>query len=145
MYNFYLGNLHFPVTPSRLDIRYGNQLQRIDTAVGGELVFHKSNGLAEVSFTALLPQIRYPFAVYRAGFVRGWLLLHRLLALRDSGKPVRFVILRRSPSGRIYAPTNINTLISHINSYEDAGEGSDIFADIKLVEYREVESGGLLQ
>jgi hypothetical protein len=140
-YCFYLGDIRLPVTPSRLDIKYPNKHSKIDLAGGEEVVFHKSKGLAEVSFTALLPRVQYPFAVYENGFVSGGLLLLRLLHLRDTGEPVRFIVLRRFCDGRSIAPTNINSVVSSMHTREDAGDGSDIYLDVKLTEYREI--GGL--
>lgn len=106
-------------------------------ASGGEIVFSEVKGLAEIRFSALLPQVVYPFAVYRSGFVLGGSILQSLLDLQESGKPFRFIVSRKSAGGRALASTNIKVVFSEIRSREDAAEGKDIYIDVRLSEYRD--------
>ena len=104
---------------------------------GGEIVFPEIKGLAEIRFSALLPQVVYPFAVYKSGFVLGGDILQGLLNLQESGKPFRFIVFRKSSGGKPLASTNIKTVFSEIRSREDATEGRDIYIDVRLSEYRD--------
>ncbi len=91
-YKFYLGGILLPVPPPKVEIRYANKFRRVDLADGREFAFTGGKGLAEVRFTALLPQKQYPFADYRDGkFKAGEKLLRELTALKDSA--FRFVDL----------------------------------------------------
>jgi len=136
-YRFYLGNIQLPVAPARVEIKYGDRLKRLDLANGREIVFPKTRGLAEISFSALLPQVKYPFAVYQKGFRSGGRLLGDLLQMKNSRKPFRFIVLRKVRKGKSRPSTNINVVVKEIVSREDAGEGSDIYVDVRLVEYRD--------
>jgi hypothetical protein len=136
-YDFYLGGIHLPVTPGRLEIKHSDRQTRLDLACGNEVIFPKSAGLIEIGFTALLPEVRYPFAVYKAGnFVPGWDILSRIMALRETGEPFRFIVVRQTERGRVLSPTNIRVKFSQIVLREDASEGTDVFVDIKLIEHR---------
>jgi nucleoid-associated protein YgaU len=146
-YSFFIGGIQLPVPPSALSIKYPNKLNRIDLTSGREIVIEKSRGLAEISFTALLPQVRYPFAVYRDSFMRGGMILLELQKLRDSGEPFGFVVVRMLPGRRVpLISSGFRAVFSQIHSREDAGEGSDIYVDIKLIEHRDFKvrrvSGG---
>jgi LysM repeat protein len=136
-YRFYLGDIRLPVAPAQLTIKYPDKHKRLDLAGGREIVFPKANGVAEISFSALLPQRKYPFAVYEGSFCLGGIILLQLLRMRDSGEPFRFIILRQTPDKGFLAPTNMQVIFSQINSREDANDGNDIYVDIKLTEYRE--------
>jgi nucleoid-associated protein YgaU len=136
-YSFYIGDTLLPVAPSRLEIVYGNKLKRIDLASGGEIVFPDKKSLDEIRFSALLPQAVYPFAVYKSGFIPGGNILRDLLSLKESCKPFRFIVFRKTVGGKTLASTNIKAVFSEIRSREEAGEGSDIYIDVKLVEYRD--------
>jgi len=137
-FGFYLGGIHLPVSPSALSIKYPDTLNKISLVSGDEIVLARDKGLAEISFTALLPSVRYPFAEYRNGFVRGGLIFSNLISMRNSGKPFHFVVLRLLPGKGIpLVATNIKAVFSQLTSREDATQGSDIYADIKLCEFRD--------
>ena len=142
-YSFYLGDVRLPVAPAVLDIRYPDKIGRVNLASGQEIVLSKSAGLVEIGFTALLPQTVYPFAQYDNKFVRGGIILRDLLDMKESGEPFRFIILRRTQGSESLDRTNIKVVFSHIFSREDAGEGSDISVDIKLVEFRDIVVGNV--
>ena len=137
-YSFYIGSRLLPVAPSRLEVVYGNKLKKVDLAKGEEVVFSGAvKSLTEVRFTALLPQAVYPFAVYKNGFVSGGKILQELLDLKASGTPFRFIVFRKTASGKTLASTNIRAVFSEIRVLEDAANGSDISVDVRLSEYRD--------
>ncbi|MCL1831721.1 MAG: LysM peptidoglycan-binding domain-containing protein [Oscillospiraceae bacterium] len=137
-YSFYLGDVRLPVAPGRLDVRHGNRVRRVDLVSGDEVVFMGGKTLCEVEFTALLPYSELPFAVYTNGFKRGDTILEELLALKESGKAFRFIVHRRV-AGVVPASVNIRAVFREIRVREDAEHGSDIYVDIKLVEYAEAQ------
>ena len=138
MYSFFLGEVRLPVAPGKVVVRYGDRLRCVDLANGGEVVLAEASGkeLSTVEFSALLPQTKYPFSVYTDGFKRGCVILGELLKLRDSGKPFRFIMHRKTSSGTV-SSVNIKTLFKEIRVREEAGEGSDIYIDVRLTEYRD--------
>jgi LysM repeat protein len=137
VYSFYLDKVRLPVAPAKVEMRFDDKLARLDLTSGREIAFPVTRGLREIRFTAMLPQVRYPFAVYEGGFKCGNNFLSQIRKLKDSGKPVRFIIVRKTPQGQTRPSTNINVVISQIHSSETAVDGSDINAAITLVQYRD--------
>ncbi|MDR0222615.1 MAG: LysM peptidoglycan-binding domain-containing protein [Oscillospiraceae bacterium] len=136
-YAFYLGEVLLPVAPARLEISRGNKLKKFDLLSGEEIAVLGGRALSEIKFSALLPQTRYPFAVYTDGFKKGSAIFDEIIKLKESEKPFRFIVLRKNANGKKLFSTNIKALFSEIRAREDAGEGFDIFADITLTEYRD--------
>jgi len=136
-YGFYLGDITLPVAPGSVQIKYANKIRKIDLISGKEALAGVGSAVTEISFSALLPEVRYPFASYPGGFRKGSIILADILALKESGLPFRFIIVRNTPDGKPSFSTNIKTVFSELLVKEDAGDGSDIRVDVKLTEYRE--------
>ena len=67
-YIFKLDGITLPVAPSRLELEIKNQNKSITLINGVELNFLKTPGLTEIKFEALIPAVKYPFAIYDGGF-----------------------------------------------------------------------------
>ncbi|MCL2754399.1 MAG: LysM peptidoglycan-binding domain-containing protein [Oscillospiraceae bacterium] len=135
-YSFFLDNIRLPVAPSKIDVRYANKISRLELADASEIILGCSELLTSISFRALLPWKQYPFAVYTDGFKRGDEILSRILLLKEKGNPFRFIMRRRlgHDAGLSF---NIRAVIKEVRVLEDASNGSDIYADIELVEFQE--------
>jgi len=136
-YGFYLGDITLPVAPGAVEIKYANKIRKIDLISGKEALAGVGSAVTEISFSALLPEVRYPFASYPGGFRKGSNILADILALKESGLPFRFIVVRNTPDGKPSFSTNIKAVFSELRVKEDAGDGSDIRVDVKLTEYRE--------
>ena len=68
MYYFYLDKILLPVTPSKLSIKIKNQNKTMVEINEGEINILKKAGLTEIEFEAMIPNVKYPFAVYKSGF-----------------------------------------------------------------------------
>jgi LysM repeat protein len=138
-YSFYLGDILLPIAPGKLEIRYGNKIRRVDLASGVEVGFSETVKLREIKFSALLPRVKYPFAIYRNGFVSGGTILIDILELKRQNKPFRFIITRGVTASKVsLASTNMKVMFAEINVREEADDGNDIHIDVKLIEQREV-------
>jgi len=62
MYDVYLDTMLLPVTPSKIQVKIKNQNKTITLMNDGEINLLKMAGLSDISFTALIPQLKYPFA-----------------------------------------------------------------------------------
>ena len=71
MYDFYLGGVQLPVAPGELKISIANQNSSYVLIDQGEINMLKRAGLTEIEFECLLPQVRYPFAVYAGSLLSG--------------------------------------------------------------------------
>lgn len=132
MYLFYLGGLLLPVTPSAFTLKEKNQNRCISLVSGEEIVLPQTSGLAEISFTALLPMVSYPFSVYEGGFKDGREYMEVLREMKRAGEPMWLRIVRT----KSYSSTDIYCVIEELAFREDAAMGSDITCDITLKQYR---------
>ncbi len=137
MYYFFLDGVALPVAPSKLQIKYKNQNKTITLINEGEVNILKSPGLGEISFDALLPQSRYPFAYYPSEFQRADYYLKKLEQLKTDKKPFQFVCYRTSPSGQPLFDTSLKVSLEDYEISEDTKNGLDITVKVKLKEYRE--------
>jgi len=137
MYDFYLGSVQLPVTPEKLSIKIANQNKTIQLINEGEVNILKAAGLSEVSFTALIPQVRYPFAIYRDGFKDADYFLGFFQWLKNSKKPFQFKVTRVSPSGKLLFNTDMKVSLEDYSIEEDAKNGFDLQIPIRLKQFRD--------
>ena len=137
MYIFFIGNVPLPVTPGRLQIKTNNQNKTINLINEGEVNLLKSPGLREITFEAMIPQVKYPFAYYNLGFLEAPFFLQYFEKLKADKKPFQFIVVRILP--RVVVPTfttNIKTGLEDYTILEDANNGQDLMINIKLKEYK---------
>lgn len=136
-YDFYLDAMLLPVTPSKLTISIDNKNKTIVLINDGEINILKKPGLTDISFTALLPQTKYPFAVYKNGFQKADVFLDKLEQLKTSQKPFQFIVSRTFPNGKLLFDTNIKVSLEDYKIIEDSKNGFDVNVEIKLKQYKD--------
>lgn len=136
-YEFYLGKMLLPVTPSSLSIKINNQNKTYDLINDGQINILKDAGLSDIEFDALLPNVKYPFAVYKNSFVPASSFLEELENLKSSKEPFQFIVTRTLPSGKGLFSTNIKVSLENYTIKEDKKEGLDIKVSIKLKQYKD--------
>jgi len=139
-YDFYLDAMLLPVTPSKLTISIDNKNKTMVLINDGEINILKKPGLTDISFTALLPQTKYPFAVYKNGFQKADVFLDKLEQLKTSQKPFQFIVSRTFPNGKLLFDTNIKVSLEDYKIIEDSKNGFDVNVEIKLKQYRDYGS-----
>lgn len=137
MYIMYLDGVALPVTPSKLDVKIKNQNKTINLINESEVNILKDAGLTEISLTATIPHVRYPYSVYPQGFKDASYFLGKLEQLKTSKKPFQFICVRESPSGDYLFDTNIKVSIEDYKIEENASDGQEVTIDIKLKQYRD--------
>jgi LysM repeat protein len=142
MYDFYFDRIRLPVAPAKLQMKI-NGKNRAMTLIGeGEINLLKRAGLTDISLTALLPNVRYPFAYYDSGFKNASFFLNELERLKtrtdDNGKflPFQFIVSRVMPNGKVLYDTNIKVSLEDYKSNDDAKNGFDISVDITLKQFK---------
>jgi nucleoid-associated protein YgaU len=138
-YEFWLDATMLPVAPSKVTVKIAGKNKTVTLINEGDINILKMPGLTDVSFTALLPNMPYPFAQYSgAGTV-----LAKLEQLKtrtdDKGKflPFDFKITRTLPNG---TPLHTNSFKMSLEDYkitDDTKQGFDFTVDIALREYRD--------
>jgi LysM repeat protein len=126
-----------PVAPSKLSISIDNKNKTMVLINEGEINVLKKAGLTDISFTALLPQTKYPFAVYKNGFQKADAFLDKLEQLKTSQKPFQFIVSRTYPNGKLLFDTNIKVSLEDYKIIEDSKNGFDVNVEIKLKQYRD--------
>ncbi len=132
MYLFYIGGTLLPVTPSAFTVKDKNQNRTLSLVSGKEISFPQTRGLCEISFSALLPMVQYPFSVYEGGFKDGMYFAKVLRSMKAEADPLWFRVLRYGKK----ATTDIACVIEELSFKEDALNGGDITCDIVLKEYQ---------
>ena len=136
-YSFFIDGIQLPVAPSSLEMKINNQNKTITLINEGEVNLLKQAGLTDISLEVLLPNVKYPFAVYPDGFQPATFYLEKLEKLKISKKPFQFIVSRLKPSGDLLFDTNIKVSLEDYSIEEDAENGFDITVPITLKQYRE--------
>lgn len=137
MYYFYLGKLLLPVGPQKLQTKISNQNKTINLINDGEINILKRAGLTELSFDALLPNVKYPFAVYKSAFQNAAYFLENIEKLKTEQKPFQFIVSRKMQNGKVLYDTNMKVSLEDYTIKEEVKEGVDAVVTIKLKQYRE--------
>ena len=136
-YDFYLDGVLLPVAPGELKISIANQNNSYVLVDQGEINLLKRAGLTEIEFECLLPQVRYPFAVYAGGFKPASYYLAKLEELKVSRKPFQFIVSRTMPDGKVLFSNNIKVSLEDYTCTESAKNGFDVQVKIRLKQYRD--------
>lgn len=136
-YSFLFDDLLFPIPPSKLDMKIKNNNTTITLINEGEVNLLKKAGLTEVSFEVLLPNVKYPFAVYPDGFQPATFYLDKLEKLKIEKKPFHFIVSRLKPSGDLLFDNDIKVSLEEYTIKESAEQGFDVVVSIQLKQYRE--------
>lgn len=137
MYYFYLDKILLPVTPSKLTIKIKNQNKTLVEINEGEINILKKAGLTEIEFEAMIPDVKYPFAVYKSGFQNAKPFLDAFEKLKTNQQPFQFIISRTYPNGKGLFNTNIKVALEEYSIKEDRREGMDVIVSFKLKQYRD--------
>lgn len=133
MFQFYLDGLLFPVAPEKMTVKIGNQNDTLTLISGQEVSLLKLPGLSKITFSCLLPAVRYPFAQYPGGvFQNPKNYLDKLESLKQTCKPFFFQVIR---PGRFQ--TSFTVSLEDYTITEDASKhGQDVFVDVTLLQYQ---------
>jgi hypothetical protein len=126
-----------PVSPSKIQTKVNGQNKTMTLINEGEVNILKMQGLTDISFDILLPNVQYPFAVYKSGFRNAKYFLDVLEDLKGNKKPFQFIVSRTLPNGKILFDNDMKVSLEDYTILEDAGEGFDVVVSIKLKQYRE--------
>lgn len=136
-YDVYLDKVLLPVAPPKIKTDIRNKNKTIELINDGEVNLLKTPGLTEISFTILLPNVKYPFGKYPDGFKNSAYFLGVFEQYKVSKKPFQFIISRTLPNGTVPFHTNLRMSLEDY-SYEDTtAEGFDIKVTLNLKQYKD--------
>ena len=136
-YYFYLGNVLLPVPPKKVDLKINNKNKTYDLINNLQINVLKSPGLTDIEFEILLPNTKYPFAMYANGFQGAKYYLGILEKLKTGKTPFQFIIVRKFPNNKDIYSTNIKVAIEDYTITDTTDEGFDNKVKLKLRQYRE--------
>lgn len=136
-YSFFLDGVQFPIAPSSMETQINNNNSTITLINESEVNILKKAGLTDISFDLLLPNSKYPFAVYPDGFQPATFYLEKLESLKLSNKPFQFIVSRMKPNGDLLFDTNMKVSLEEYPIQEDVENGFDIVVSLNLKQYRE--------
>lgn len=136
-YDFYMGDCLLPVTPEKLSIKINSNNKTVNLINEGEINILKKAGLTDIEFEAEIPQVKYPYAVYKDGFKSAGYFMDIFEGLKTAKKPFQFIVCRQTPVGKKLLNTNIKVSLEEYTITEDAKNGFDFKVKIKLKQYRE--------
>ena len=136
-YEFFLDKCMLPITPSKLEIRINNANKTLTLMDEGEINILKNAGLTDIEFSCGIPQVKYPYAVYKEGFRGADYFLDYFESLKNSRKPFQFIVCRSLPGNQKLFGTNIKVTLEEYKLTEDAKDGFDITVKVKLKQWRD--------
>lgn len=136
-YQFFIDKMLCPVAPSKLELKINGQNKTMTLINEGEINVLKKAGLTDISFDLLLPNVKYPFAIYKSGFQNAKYFLDKLESLKTEKKAFQFIVTRKFPNGKMLFDTNMKVSLEDYTIKEDSGEGLDVIASIKLKQYKD--------
>lgn len=136
-YEFRLGKILLPVPPASFQYSIKGNNKKINSINEGEFLIIKRAKLSELSFEFMLPNVRYPFAVYKNNaFKNAKFFLDEIEKLKAAKKPFNFIIDRSKPNGKNLYDYKEKVVIDDYTIKEGAGQGLDVMVSIKLTQYR---------
>lgn len=134
MYEIYIDKILLPLAPSKIEIKNKNMNKIYDLVNGSQFNFLKEDGLKSISFEAIIPAVKYPFALYKNNvFKNAKDFIDELKELKESMKPFMLKIIRGLPYD-----DNIKVSFEEFSIAETTEEGRDIIVRLTFKEYRDL-------
>lgn len=137
-YYFFMDKKMLPVAPGKLSVRINNNNKTINLINDGEVNLLKNAALTEIAFEVLLPNNEYPFANYNSfsiDLAESYLSDFKILKL--SKDPFQFIVTRMTNDWTFLFDTNITVSLEDYEIIEDANNGTDVMASIRLKQYKQ--------
>ena len=136
-YMFYLKKCLLPVTPEKVTTTINGNNKTVNLINEGEVNILKKAGLTDIEFTCIIPNVRYPFGIYKDGFQGASYFLSYLEDLKNSKLPFQFIITRAFPNGKAIYDTNMKVSLEDYKIEESVEEGFDCKVTINLKQWKE--------
>ena len=136
-YEMYIGAMLCPVAPSKIEMKIKGQNKNLTLINDIQINVLKNPGLSEISFDILLPNSKYPFAVYEMGFKNAEYFLNQLEKMKVEKKPIWFQLIRFLPTNKITFMTQMKVSLEEYSIKDDVKQGFDITVSVKLKQYHD--------
>lgn len=136
-YSFFLDKCLLPIAPQKLQVKINNANKTVTLIDEGQINILKTAELTDIEFECEIPQVNYPYAIYKSAFLSAGFFLDYFERLKTNKKPFQFIVSRTMPNGRVLFATNIKVSMESYTITEQAKNGFDLTVKIKLKQYRE--------
>ena len=136
-YYFYLGNVLLPIPPSKLELKISNNNKTYNLINYSQINVLKNPGLSSLEFEVVLPNTKYPFAMYKNNCQNAKYYLGVLENLKVNRSAFQFIVVRKFPNGKDIFNTNIKVALEEYTITDTTEEGFDTKVKIKLKQYKE--------
>ena len=136
-YYFYLGNVLLPIPPSKLELKISNNNKTYNLINYSQINVLKNPGLSSLESEVVLPNTKYPFAMYKNNFQNAKYYLGVLENLKVNRSAFQFIVVRKFPNGKDIFNTNIKVALEEYTITDTTEEGFDTKVKIKLKQYKE--------
>ena len=134
MYEMYFGDIRLPVTPEKIQTKINNKNKTYSLLSSREMNILKDPGLTDISFDLLIPNSKYPFAVYPDGFKDAKYYLDMLENYKCNKITFRYILSRVIKNKDIMYTSMLCSLEDYTIT-EDAKYWTDIMVSVKLKQY----------
>ncbi|OSA89558.1 UNVERIFIED_ORG: hypothetical protein B2H93_15970 [Clostridium botulinum] len=134
-YMVYLDKILLPITPEKIQTKINNKNKTYALLNSSEMNVLKDPGLTEISFDILLPNMEYPFAVYKSGFKKAKYYLQKIEKFKINKSNFRLIISRQFPNGDDLQYTSMQVSLEDYTVNDDVKYGFDTSVSIKLKQY----------
>ena len=129
-YEVYIDDMLLPIPPQKIPVKYPGNNETVTLINGEEANIIRPPGLAEISIDVIIPQMRYPSAVWDGSISDAEDFITRLQELKESGDSFEFIVIRDS------FDTNMDVVLEDYKVSDDVKEGRDLAVSISMKEYR---------
>lgn len=136
-YDVYMGSCLLPVPPEKIQIKINGNNKTVNLINDGEINILKKAGLTDIEFECEIPQMQYPYAVYKSGFREAGYFFDYFENLKLSNKPFQLIVCRKIPLGREQLNTNFTVSLEDYKIKEDAKNGFDFQVQFNLKQWRD--------
>ena len=134
---FYLGSVLLPIPPSKLELKISNNNKTYNLINYSQINVLKNPGLSSLEFEVVLPNTKYPFAMYKNNFQNAKYYLGVLENLKVNRSAFQFIVVRKFPNGKDIFNNNIKVALEEYTITDTTEEGFDTKVKIKLKQYKE--------
>ena len=112
MYYLFFFFFLFPIAPEKITTKFNGDNKTISLINQSEVNQIKGMKLTEISFDLLLPNNKYPFALYKDGvYHRAKYYLDKLESFKKSKKPFKLKIIRIDGKNKTLFDTSMNVTL----------------------------------
>lgn len=138
MYYLFFDKILFPIAPEKITTKINGDNKTITLINQSEVNQIKGMKLTEISFDLLLPNQKYPFALYKDGiFHKAKYYLDKIEAFKKSKKPFKLKVIRIDGKNKTLFDTSMNVTLESYQIDEEADQGTDVkVSSIELKQYK---------